>query len=82
MVIQRDGKTVAVWLTRADQENSEIKAQLAQLYRESKCKGQLVAVFQSGTGDLFRQTSDLLCYNRERIAQLAVQREKEQRTAT
>lgn len=47
------------------------------MYRDYKRQGYLVAVFQSGKQDLYRQTSDLLLYNRKRIQELAVQREKE-----
>lgn len=47
------------------------------MYRDYKRRGYLVAVFQSGNQDLYRQTSDLLLYNRKRIQELAVQREKE-----
>lgn len=46
------------------------------MYRDYKRRGYLVAVFQSGKQDLYRQTSDLLLYNRKRIQELAVQREK------
>ena len=47
------------------------------MYRDYKRRGYLVAVFQSGKQDLYRQTSDLLLYNRKRIQELVVQRKKE-----
>ena len=37
----------------------------------------MVAQFHSGTEDLYRNTRDLLLFNRKRIEELAVQREKQ-----
>ena len=39
-----------------------------------------VAVFMSGSQDLCSLTSGLLCYNRKRLAELEVAREKENHT--
>lgn len=71
------GKKIAeVWLTNADQKNSQLQDQLKNIYKDFKKQGFLVAVFRSGTQDLYRQTADLLCYNRKRLAQLEVAQEK------
>lgn len=71
------GKKIAeVWLTNADQKNSQLQEQLKTMYTDFKKQGFLVAVFRSGTQDLYRQTADLLCYNRKRLAQLEIAQEK------
>lgn len=71
------GKKIAeVWLTNADQKNSQLQEQLKSMYNDYKKRGYLVAVFRSGSQDLYRQTADLLCYNRKRLAQLEVARDK------
>ena len=71
------GKKIAeVWLTNADQKNSQLQEQLKSMYKDYKKQGYLVAVFRSGSQDLYRQTADLLCYNRKRLAQLEVARDK------
>lgn len=66
-----------IWLTRQEQDDKTVQEQLKPMYQDYKHRGYLVAVFQSGKQDLYRQTSDLLLYNRKRIQELAVQREKE-----
>ena len=71
------GKKIAeVWLTNADQKNSQLQEQLKSMYKDYKKQGYLVAVFRSGSQDLYRQTADLLCYNRKRLAQLEGARDK------
>lgn len=73
-----DRKIVQVWLTKTEQDDADIRKSLEPLYKEYKDKKYLVAVYLSGDGDLTRATSDLLCYNKKREAELAVQREKQQ----
>lgn len=71
------GKKIAeVWLTNADQKNTQLQEYLKSMYKDYKKQGYLVAVFQSGSQDLYRQTADLLLYNRKRLAQLEVARDK------
>lgn len=71
------GKKIAeVWLTNADQQNTQLQEQMKSTYKDYKKQGYLVAVFRSGSQDLYRQTADLLCYNRKRLAQLEVARDK------
>jgi hypothetical protein len=50
---------------------------LKTLYAEYKAKKYMVAQFHSGTEDLYEGTRDLLLYNRKRIEELAVRREKQ-----
>lgn len=66
-----------VWLTRQERDNEAVQRELQPMYQDYKRQGYLVAVFQSGEQNLYQQTSDLLRYNRKRIQELAVQREKE-----
>lgn len=75
--VRDDMKVVTIWLTRAEQEDTAIREQLKALYADYKAKKYMVAQFHSGTEDLYRNTRDLLLFNRKRIEELAVQREKQ-----
>lgn len=69
-------KIVEVWLTNAEKNDPAIVARLKPLYRAYQKQKYTVAVFQSGSADLFGCTSDLLRYNRRRVAELETLREK------
>ncbi len=75
--VSDDMKLVTVWLTRAEQEDADVREQLKAIYADYKAKKYMVAQFHSGTEDLYRNTRDLLLFNRKRIEELAVQREKQ-----
>ena len=75
--VRDDMKLVTVWLTRAEQEDTALRERLKTLYAEYKAKKYMVAQFHSGTEDLYTCIRDLLLYNRKRIEELAVQREKQ-----
>ena len=75
--VRDDMKLVTIWLTRAEQEDTAIREQLKALYADYKAKKYMVAQFHSGTEDLYRNTRDLLLFNRKRIEELALQREKQ-----
>lgn len=75
--VRDESRIVEVWLTNAEKQDAEVCEQLKPLYQEYKRKNYLVAVFQSGDQNLADATSDLLCYNRRRIAQMEVEREKQ-----
>ena len=75
--VKDDMKLVTVWLTRAEQEDTAIREQLKALCADYKAKKYMVAQFYSGTEDLYRNTRDLLLFNRKRIEELAMQREKQ-----
>ena len=64
-------KLTTVWLTREEQNDPAVKAQLDKLCADCKASKHTVAVFRSGKQDLYDQTSGLLCHNRRRVAQLA-----------
>lgn len=70
--VKQENKLVEIWLTHAEQQDRQFLERLKPLYKEYKGKGFLVAVFHSGGRDLTGATSDLLCYNRKRIAQMEV----------
>lgn len=74
--VRDDMKLVTVWLTRAEQEDATTREQLKTLYTDYQAKKYMVAQFHSGTEDLYQCTRDLLFFNRKRIEELAVQREK------
>ena len=71
-------KTVEVWLSNEEKSDSAVQQHLKPLYTEYAEKKYTVAVFMSGSQDLYSLTSGLLCYNRKRIAELEVKQEKEQ----
>ena len=75
--VKDDMKLVTVWLTRAEQEDTAIREQLKALYADYKAKKYMVAQFHSGTEDLYEGTRDLLIFNRKRIEEIALQREKQ-----
>jgi len=77
--VRDDMKFVEVWLTRSESQDEQFKESLRPLYQEYKAKKYKVAVFHSGERDVWDAASDLICYNRKRIAELEVRREREQR---
>lgn len=72
-----DIKVVEIWLTREEKQNVTLREQLKPLYQKYKGKKYLVAVFESGSRDLWDETSALLCYNRKLIAQMEMNCEKQ-----
>jgi len=73
----RGDSIVEVWLTKEESRNTVLQEQLKPLYRKWKEKHYLVAVFISGTKDLFEGTRDLLLYNKKRIVDLELRKQKE-----
>lgn len=69
--IDHQAMITTVWLTRAEQEDPGIQAQLDRLYADCRMKKHTVAVFRSGGHNLCRETSALLCHNRRQSAKLA-----------
>ena len=76
--INDERRTVEVWLSSEEKNDSAVQQRLKPLYTEYAGKKYTVAVFMSGSQDLYSLTSDLLCYNRKRIAELEIAQEKEQ----
>ena len=76
--INDERRTVEVWLSNEEKSDPAVQQRLKPLYAEYAEKKYTVAVFMSGSQDLYSLTSDLLCYNRKHIAELEVEQEKEQ----
>ena len=76
--INDERRTVEVWLSSEEKNDSAVQQRLKPLYTEYAGKKYTVAVFMSGSQDLYSLTSDLLCYNRKHIAELEVEQEKDQ----
>lgn len=68
-------KIVAVWLTKAERDDKSVMARLRSEYKTQKYT---VAEYHSGSGDLHTSVLNLLAYNKRRIAELQVQRDKEE----
>lgn len=80
--VDNEHKLVELWLPHDEQNDPAFLEALKPRYREYAAKKYLVAVFHSGKRELYEATTDLLCYNRKRTAQLEVEQEKRQGTAT
>ena len=83
MEIERneEKKIISVWLTKAESKDEALQNRLKPMYAKCKKEIYLVAVYHSGTEDLYRSTLDLLAYNKKRCAELAIKREKAQTQA-
>ena len=79
--IHDDKKMVEVWLTRAEKQDKVLQLELKSLYAQFKKKKYMVAVFESGEQDLYQNTLALLSYNKRRIPELEMMREKQMRQA-
>lgn len=75
--VRSGSRTVEIWLTREEKQDAKLREKLKPLYQKYKEQGYLTAVYESGEQDLWDAASDLLCYNRKRIAQLEVEQEKQ-----
>lgn len=75
--VRDERKLVEVWLTNAEKSDSAVRERLKPLYTAYKKKNYLVAVYLSGGRDVYRSTLDLLAYNKKRVAELAVRRERQ-----
>jgi len=76
-VVHEGKHLVEIWLTRAESSDPKLREKLKPLYDKYSDMKYLVAVFESGNRDLYRATSDLLCYNRRRCAELKVKKDKQ-----
>ena len=75
MNVRDDQKLVEIWLTNAEKIDPVLREGLKEIYVKYKTKKYMVAVFESGKGDLYENTRDLLLFNRRR-AEKAVQQAK------
>ena len=74
-------KIVEVWLSNSEKRDELLRERLKPLYQKYMAQKYLVAVFVSGDRDLADATSDLLCYNRKRLAEMEVQRQRQEMSA-
>ena len=81
MNIHDDTQIVEIWLTNAEKTDPVLQDELKGIYAEYKAKKYMVAVFESGKGDLYENTRDLLLFNRRRSAEKTVQQAKKQKAA-
>ena len=75
--VNEQTRIVSVWLSSAEKRDAELRERLKPMYRRYHKDKYLVAVFESGEQNLEGLTADLLCYNRRRMAELEVQKEKD-----
>jgi len=68
IIVREDKRQVEIWLTRAERDDVQVKGLLKPLFAEYKSKKYLCVMYNSGDGDLFANTRDLLLRNREVIA--------------
>ena len=79
--VRDSSKIVEIWLTKEEKQDVNLRDRLKDMYQEYKAKKYLVAVFESGEQNLEELTGSLLGYNRKRIVQLEMEREKQQSMA-
>ena len=75
MEMHINNKIVEIWLTRAERDDPILRKELKAVCTEYGRK-YTVAIFESGNGDLYLNTLDLLRHNRQLSAEEAVLRSK------
>ena len=65
-----------IWLTREENTDQALRRSLQPLYKSNRTKKITTVVYQSGEGELYDAVLSLLSYNKRRIAELEVCREK------
>ena len=75
--VNYEKKIVSVWISNDEKNNASLREDMKPLYAEWKAKKYTVAVFQSGSGDLYDNTLALLSHNRKRSAEVEVLAEKQ-----
>lgn len=76
--VRNDSRIVEIWLTQDEKRDAQVQKELKLVYQSFKGTGYTVATFLSGGQDLAEAASDLICYNRKRIAQMEVEQEQKQ----
>ena len=56
MNVRDDQKLVEIWLTNAEKIDPVLREGLKEIYAKYKTKKYMVAVFESGKGDLYENT--------------------------
>lgn len=81
MHIRDDKKLVEIWLNNAEKTDARLREDLKSVYDQFREKKYLVAVYESGAGDLYQSTLDLLRHNKRRSAERELEKAKRQRDA-
>lgn len=71
VTVHDTAKVVAIWLDHADQSDEHLLAKLESVYRMYNTRNYTVAVYYSGSSDLYNQIHDLLHHNRLCLAKQA-----------
>lgn len=61
MNVRDDQKLVEIWLTNAEKIDPVLREGLKEIYAKYKTKKYMVAVFESGKGDLYENTREICC---------------------
>lgn len=80
--VRSDRKLVEIWLNHRESEDPALRELLKLRCQKYRAQNYLVAVFQSGTEELYEGTRDLLLYNRRRQAEREVIQEQALRQTT
>ena len=76
--VHAEQKMVCIWLTHADEQNPDVQNRLPPLYKCYKEKKYTVAVFHSGNDGLEDLTRALVVYNRKRLEEVRMNKEKQE----
>jgi len=76
--VHAEQKMVCIWLTHADEHNPAVQRQLKPLYKKYSTQKYTVAVFHSGHDDLEDLTRALVVYNRKRLEEARMEKEKQE----
>ena len=79
--VRDDQKIVEIWLTKTEKSNAQLKESLKPMMKQYKANKYTVVIFESGEQDLLDMTAVLLIYNRKRLAELEIKKEKAKQDA-
>ena len=63
IITQDDNPMIEVWLTNAEQQDSEVNMKLKELYKKAKAENKMVVVFKSGKCDFIKNTGNYLAFH-------------------
>lgn len=75
--IDDHNRILEVWLGNGERHDAALQAQLKPLYAACKAHRYTVAVYLSGQQELYPALLNLLAYNKTRMAELDVLKEKQ-----
>ena len=81
MNVREDRKIVEIWMSSTEKGNAQLKESLKPMMKQYKAKKYTVVIFESGTHDLVDMTAGLLVYNRKRLVELEIKKEKAKQDA-